>query len=415
MFQDSARTMPNANPLFTQTSFLRFWATRVSTTMANQMLMVAVGWQMYDLTHSAWDLGLVGLMQFVPALLLTLVVGQVADHYDRRWVLGLCLAGQALVAATLIWSSLSGWITREHILLASIALGTTKAFQMPTQQALTPQLVPLELLPRALAFSASGSQFAIIAGPAAGGFVYVAGAGAVYGLCTLLICIGIGFLAGVKLQHIQPAKREQVTRVSLLAGLHFIWQRKPVLGAISLDLFSVLLGGATALLPIYARDILHTGSWGLGFLRAAPALGSFLMSIWLTRNPIEHRAGRFMFSAVALYGVSTVIFGLSTNFLLSIMMLALSGAGDMVSVVIRQSLVQLETPDEMRGRVSAVNSVFIGASNQLGEFESGVTAAAWGAVASVVVGGLGTLAIVVIWMKLFPELARREQLGPDKT
>lgn len=402
--------MSDRNPLFAQHSFLKFWATRVSTTMANQMLMVAVGWQMYDLTHSAFDLGLVGLAQFAPALLLTLVVGQVADRYDRRYVLAICLAGQALVALMLIWASFAGWISREHILFASVALGTTKAFQMPTQQALTPQLVPAGLLPRALAFASSGAQFAIIAGPAAGGFVYVAGAGVVYSLCTFLILLGLLFLAGVKLEQHPVRAREPVTTRSLLAGIRFIWQRKPVLGAISLDLFSVLLGGATALLPIYARDILHTGPWGLGFLRAAPAVGAFLMSIWLTRHPIERAAGKTMFAAVALYGVSTLIFGLSTNFMLSLLMLALSGVGDMISVVIRQSLVQLETPDDMRGRVSAVNSVFIGASNQLGEFESGVTAAAWGAVASVVVGGVGTLAVVAIWMKLFPELVRREKL-----
>lgn len=407
--------MSSDNPLFAQTSFLRFWATRVSTTMANQMLMVAVGWQMYDTTHSAWDLGLVGLAQFLPALLLTLVVGQVADHYDRRRVLAACLAGQGLVALCLIWASLAGWISREYILLASVALGTTKAFQMPTQQALTPQLVSPDLLPRALAFASSGAQFAIIAGPATGGFVYVAGPAAVYALSGLLIIVGLAFLAGVSLQHVPARKREPVTMQSLLAGIRFIWHRKPVLGAISLDLFSVLLGGATALLPIYARDILHTGPWGLGFLRAAPAVGSFLMSLWLTRNPIQRGAGRMMFAAVALYGVSTIVFGLSSSFVLSLAMLALSGCGDMISVVIRQSLVQLETPDEMRGRVSAVNSVFIGASNQLGEFESGVTAAMWGAVGSVVVGGIGTLAVVAIWMKLFPELVRRERLGAEQS
>lgn len=405
--------MSDKNPLFAQRSFLRFWATRVATTMANQMLMVAVGWQMYDLTHSAWDLGLVGLVQFAPALLLTLVVGQVADHYDRRKVLASCLAGQAVVSLLLVWASFSGWINRELILLASVALGVTKAFQMPTQQALTPQLVPAELLPRALAFASSGTQFAIIAGPATGGFVYVSGAGAVYALCAGLIVLGLGFLTGVKTEHAAVRAREPVTRKSLLAGIRFIWHRKPVLGAISLDLFSVLLGGATALLPIYARDILHTGPWGLGFLRGAPALGAFVTSLWLTRHPIERRAGKLMFAAVAVYGVSTLVFGLSTNFMLSLVMLAFSGAGDMVSVVIRQSLVQLETPDEMRGRVSAVNSVFIGASNQLGEFESGATAAAWGAVTSVVVGGLGTLTVVAIWMRLFPELARRERLGSE--
>ncbi|MDP5240054.1 MFS transporter [Uliginosibacterium sp. 31-16] len=404
--------MQASNPLFQNRSFLAFWATRMCTTMANQMMMVAVGWQMYDLTHSAWDLGLVGLYQFLPALALTLVVGQVADRFDRRRVLGLCLVAQALIVAGLIWATFSGWISREHILLAAVALGVTKAFQMPTQQALGPLLVPAELLPRALAFNSAGVQFAIIAGPAAGGFVYVAGAHAVYGLCGLLFVAAAGFLAPVRYDHQPTLAREPVTRASLFAGIRFIWQRKAVLGATSLDLFAVLLGGAVALLPIYARDILHTGPWGLGFLRAAPAAGAFCMSIWLTRHPIEQRAGKVMFGAVAVYGLATLVFGVSTSFMLSLVMLAVSGAADMISVVIRQSLVQLETPDEMRGRVSAVNSIFIGASNQLGEFESGVTAAAFGPVASVVIGGLGTLGVVGLWMRLFPSLAQRDRLQP---
>lgn len=405
--------MQLTDPLFRNRSFVAFWATRICTTMANQMMMVAVGWQMYDLTHRALDLGLVGLAQFLPALALTLVVGQVADRYDRRRVLGLCLVGQALIVAALIWATLAGWISREHILLASLALGTTKAFQMPTQQALAPLLVPAELLPRALAFNAAGAQFAIIAGPAAGGFVYVAGAHAVYGLCGLLFLAAAVFLAPVRYDHEPALAREPISRASLFAGFHFIWLRKTVLGATSLDLFAVLLGGATALLPIYARDILHTGPWGLGFLRAAPAVGAFCMSIWLTRHPIERNAGKTMFGAVAVYGVSTLVFGVSTSFVLSLVMLIISGAGDMISVVVRQSLVQLETPDEMRGRVSAVNSIFIGASNQLGEFESGVTAAAFGPVASVVIGGLGTLGVVALWMRLFPALSRRNRLQPE--
>ena len=217
---------------------------------------------------------------------------------------------------------------------------------------------------------------------------------------------------GVRYAHTPVMARQPLSWNNLFAGIHFIWQHKQVLGATSLDLFAVLLGGATALLPIYARDILHTGPWGLGFLRAAPAAGAFCMSIWLTRHPIERNAGKIMFGAVALYGLSTLVFGLSTSFALSLVALAISGAGDMISVVVRQSLVQLETPDTMRGRVSAVNSIFIGASNQLGEFESGVTAAAFGPVASVVIGGLGTLAVVGLWTRLFPELARRSRLQP---
>lgn len=402
--------MDRSNPLLKNHSFLAFWATRICTTLANQMMMVAVGYQMYDLTHSAWDLGLVGLCQFLPSLALVLVVGQIADRFDRRRVLALCLAGQFLVVAALIWATLAGWISREHILAASVALGVTKAFQMPTQQALVPLLVSADVLPRALALNSAGSEFAIMAGPAAGGFVYIAGAHAVYGLCGLLFLAALGFLMTVRYDHSPVAAREPVSLATLFAGVHFIWVRKSVLGAISLDLFAVLLGGATALLPIYARDILHTGSWGLGFLRAAPAVGSFVMSLWLANRPIEHNTGKVMFAAVAIYGITTVIFGLSTNFLLSLLMLAISGAADMISVVIRQSLVQLDTPDEMRGRVSAVNSIFVGASNQLGEFESGTVAALAGTVASVVIGGIGTLAVVGLWMKWFPELTRRDRL-----
>ncbi|MBK9614955.1 MAG: MFS transporter [Uliginosibacterium sp.] len=407
--------MKASHPLFAHRAFMHFWCGRVTTTMANQMMMVAVAWQMYDLTHSAWDLGLVGLFQFAPALALTLVVGHVADRFDRSRILALCLAAQIVVALALIWGSFDGWINREMILLAALALGASKAFQMPTQQALGPLLVPAAILPQALAFNSAGAQFAIIAGPAAGGFIYVAGAHAVYAVCGALFLAALGFILRIRLDHAPVMARQPVTLKTLLAGIDFIWHRKQVLGAISLDLFAVLLGGATALLPIFARDILHCGPWALGLLRAAPAIGAFGMSIWLTRRPIERNAGKVMFSAVAVYGVATLVFGLSTNFLLSLAMLALSGAADMISVVIRQSLVQLETPNEMRGRVSAVNSIFIGASNQLGEFESGLTAAWWGAVPSVIVGGLGTLAVVAVWMRLFPALSQRQKLQAEAT
>lgn len=402
--------MTPQHPLFSHRSFMHFWFGRIATTMANQMLMVAVAWQMYDLTHSAWDLGLVGLIQFAPALALTLVVGHVADRFDRSRILALCLAGQVVVTLGLIWGSLGGWINREFILFAALALGTSKAFQMPTQQALGPLLVPSVVLPQALAFNSAGAQFAIIAGPAAGGFIYVAGAHVVYAVCAVLFLVALYFVLHIRLDHVPVKAHQPVSLKTLLAGINFIWHRKQVLGAISLDLFAVLLGGATALLPIFARDILHCGPWALGLLRAAPAIGAFTMSIWLTRRPIERNTGKVMFGAVAVYGMTTVVFGLSSSFVLSLIMLGISGAADMISVVIRQSLVQLETPDEMRGRVSAVNSIFIGASNQLGEFESGVTAAWWGAVPSVVIGGLGTLAIVAVWMRLFPALSQRQKL-----
>jgi MFS family permease len=397
------------NPLHDYPPFRHFFFSRLATTMANQMMMVVVAWQMYDLTHSAYDLGMVGLAQFLPSLALILLVGQVADRYDRRRVLAWCLAGQMLVTLALVAGTLGGWLNREAILLCSIALGAARAFQMPTQQALGPLLVPPLVLPRALAITAAGSQFAIILGPAIGGFVYVAGAHVVYLLCGALFLLAITMVFLVRVEQ-APREHAAVTLQSLFAGVSFIRQRKDVLGAISLDLFAVLLGGAVALLPIYAKDILHVGPWGLGLLRSAPAFGAFAMSLYLARHPVQSKVGQVMFGSVAIYGAATIVFGLSTSFLLSLAALAVTGAFDMVSVVVRQSLVQLDTPNEMRGRVSAVNSIFIGASNQLGEFESGITAGWLGAVPSVLLGGVGTLLVVGAWMRLFPSLARREKL-----
>ena len=394
-------------------SFLRFWWSRVAATMAQQMTLVALGWHMYDLTGSALDLGWVGLAQFVPALLLALPAGHLIDRHPRHLILALCLAAQTGVALTLLAGTLGGWVGRDAILGLSLVLGAVRAFQMPAQQALAPQLVPAEVLPRALAFSSAGMQGAIIVGPALGGLIYAGGAGAVYATSAVLSMLGSTLLLGLRVPA-PRAGREPMTLASLFAGFRFIWQRKPVLGAVSLDLFAVLLGGATALLPIFARDILHSGPFGVGLLRSAPAVGALAMSIALSRWPIARRAGPAMFVAVALYGVAMIVFGLSTAFWLSFGALLVSGAADMVSVVIRQSLVQLETPDDMRGRVSAVNSIFIGASNQLGEFESGLTAAWLGAVGSVVAGGVGTLAVVGLWVRLFPSLARRERLTADQ-
>jgi len=374
------------------------------------MLMVAVGWQMYDLTGSAWDLGLVGLLQFAPALLLVLVAGHVVDRFHRARIVGLCMAAQTAIAALLAFSAHQQWASRELLLAISVLLGTVKAFQMPAQQALAPALVPPGVLPRALAFSSMGSQAAIVVGPAVGGFVYVAGAQAVYAVCAALFAIAGALVAGVRYEH-APAASRKVDAATLLAGVHFVRHRPVVLGAISLDLFAVLLGGATALLPIFAKDILHTGPWGLGLLRASPAAGAVAMSLLLTRWPIARRAGRVLLGAVALYGAATLVFGLSHWFGLSMAALVVAGAADMVSIVIRQSLVQLDTPDDMRGRVSAVNSVFIGASNQLGEFESGATAALLGPVGSVLLGGVGTLVVAGLWLKLFPALAQRDQLA----
>ena len=393
---------------------MRMWFARLAGTTGNQMLMVAVGWQMYELTGSAWDLGLVGLFQFVPALLLTLVAGHLADRVHRGGIVAVCLLAQGLVALVLMAGTQGlgaavPWVSRDWLLGLSVVLGAARAFQMPAQQALTPMLVPAAMLPRAMAFSSAGMQASVIGGPALGGVIFVAGATAVYGTCAVLFLIGCYWVLRVKYTHVAPL-REPVTMAVMLAGAVFVWQRKALLGAVSLDLFAVLLGGATALLPLFAKDILHVGPWGLGLLRAAPAVGALLMSALLTRWPLARRVGYRMLMAVAVYGVCMVVFGLSTSFVLSLLMLAISGAADMVSVVVRQTLVQLETPNEMRGRVSAINSVFIGASNQLGEFESGATAAVMGPVGSVVLGGVGTLLVAAAWLRYFPELAKRDRL-----
>ncbi|MGA8785723.1 MAG: MFS transporter [Polaromonas sp.] len=397
-----------------QRAFMRMWFARLFGTTGNQMLMVAVGWQMYELTGSAWDLGLVGLYQFAPALLLTLVAGHVADRLHRGRIVAACLVSQAsvaliLVAATQGWGASTGWASRELLLGVSVMLGVARAFQMPAQQALTPMLVPPAMLPRAMAFSSAGMQAAVMGGPALGGVIFVAGATAVYATCAFLFATGCGLIAVLRYDHVPPP-REPVSLRTLLAGAEFVWQRKALLGAVSLDLFAVLLGGATALLPMFAKDILHVGPWGLGLLRGAPAAGALLTSVVLTRWPMDRRVGRTMLQAVALYGICMLVFGLSTSFVLSLFALAVSGAADMVSVVVRQTLMQIETPNDMRGRVSAVNSVFIGASNQLGEFESGATAALLGPVGSVLAGGIGTLVVAALWLKGFPALAGRDRM-----
>ena len=400
-------------PLSGFRAFMRLWYARLASTSANQMLMVAIGWQMYDLTGSAWDLGMVGLLQFLPALLLVLIAGHVVDRHHRAHIVGLCMLAQTTIALLLAASTHQHWASRELLYATSVLLGTVKAFQMPAQQALTPALVPAEVLPRALAFSSMGSQGAIVAGPALGGFIYVAGPQAVYAVCAGLFALSGALVAGVRYAHVKAAARN-MSFDTLLAGVRFVRCKPVVLGAISLDLFAVLLGGATALLPIFAKDILHTGPWGLGLLRAAPAVGAFTLSLLLTRFPITRHAGRVLLGGVAVYGLATIVFGLSTSFIVSFIALIVVGAGDMVSIVIRQSLVQLDTPDDMRGRVSAVNSVFIGASNQLGEFESGVTAALLGPVGSVVLGGLGTLVVAGLWFRLFPSLANRDALASPR-
>ncbi|MDN8615468.1 MFS transporter [Variovorax ginsengisoli] len=388
---------------------MRLWSARLFGTAASQMLLVAIGWHMYDLTGSAWDLGLVGLYQFVPALLLALLAGHVVDRHHRGRIVAACFGVQGAVALVLLLAVQARHDTRGLLLALSLVLGAVRAFQMPAQQALTPLLVSPMMLPRAMAFSSAGMQGAIIGGPALGGLLFVAGMGVVYGVAVAFFVVAAALVLRLRYAHLPPA-REPVTLRTVLAGVDFIWKRKPVLGAVSLDLFAVLLGGAVALLPIYAKDILHTGPWGLGLLRGAPAVGALAMSILLTRRPVERHVGRTLLLAVGLFGVCMVVFGLSRSFTVSLVALAVSGGADMVNVVIRQTLVQLETPDAMRGRVSAVNSIFIGASNQLGEFESGATAALLGPVGSVVAGGVGTVLVALAWFRLFPSLAQRDRI-----
>lgn len=400
-----------------QRQFMRLWTARLFATAGNQMLMVAVGWQMYELTGSAWDLGLVGLYQFLPALLFTLVAGHVADRLHRGRIMATCILIQALVAGLLVGATqgVAGsapWLSRELLLAVSVVLGLTRAFQMPAHQALTPMLLPNALLPRGLAFSSAGIQSAIIGGPALGGLLFIFGANVVYATCGLFFVVAAVLVLRLRYTHVPPPA-EPATLRTLLAGVAFVWQRKLLLGAVSLDLFAVLLGGATALLPMFARDILQVGPSGLGLLRSAPAVGALCMSVALTRWPLRRQVGRTLFISVALFGVCMLVFGLSGSFWLSMLALAASGAADTISVVVRQTLVQIETPNAMRGRVSAVNSVFIGASNQLGEFESGVTAEWFGPVWSVVLGGVGTLLVAAAWSRMFPSLARRDRLESD--
>ncbi len=388
---------------------MQLWVARLFGTAASQMLLVAIGWHMYDLTSSAWDLGLVGLYQFAPALVLALYAGHVVDRHHRGRIVAACFAVQGIVALGLLVAHQAQYDSRGLLLGMSLVLGAVRAFQMPAQQALTPMLVPPLMLSRAMAFSSAGMQGAIIGGPALGGLLFIIGMGAVYGASVLCFVVGGVLVARLHYSY-TPAAHEPVTVATVLAGVDFIWKRKPVLGAVSLDLFAVLLGGAVALLPIYARDILHTGPWGLGLLRGAPAVGALVMSIALTRRPIERNVGRTLLLAIALFGVCMVVFGFSRSFLVSLVALAVSGGADMVTVVIRQTLVQLETPDAMRGRVRAVNSIFIGGSNQLGEFESGATAALIGPVGSVVMGGVGTVLVALTWFRLFPSLSKRDRM-----
>jgi MFS family permease len=389
--------------------YLHLASSRVLTALATQAVTIAVGWMIYDLTHSAFALGFVGFCQFLPRFVLTLVVGQVADRFDRRMIVFLCQTVQALVSLCMVLAIWEGWVTPAVIFAAVTVLGAATAFQQPTSTALLPNVVPPSLLQQAVATSTSLQQAAFIIGPAAGGLLYGLSPAAPFLVAVVLMAVACIHILCIRIER-RVAPREPVTLTSVFAGVAFVRSRPIILGAISLDLFAVLLGGATALMPIFASDILHAGPWGLGFLRAAPAVGALAMAILLARRPLRTNVGRRMMIACAVFGIATIGFSLSSSILLSVGCLAVLGAADTVSVVVRSSLVQLLTPDEMRGRVNAVNSLFIGTSNQLGEFESGLLAGLLGPVATGVIGGLGTLVVVVLWFRLFPELARVKTL-----
>ncbi|AND69946.1 MFS transporter [Dyella thiooxydans] len=400
---------PAGDALFRHRAFVAFWFARIASGFGFQMLSVAVGWQIYAITGRALDLGLIGLAQFIPSVLLALPAGHVADQFERRRIVLLGQLVEFVAIALLAGLTLTGGVHEATILALVFAIGVAKAFEFPAMQSMLPALVPAPILPRAMAMSASAGQAAMIMGPALGGFLYVAGPGVVYVVAGALYLVAAGLMAWLRYER-TPPRREPATLKTVFAGVHFIRQRPDVLGVISLDLFAVLLGGATALLPIFARDILHTGPWGLGLLRAAPAVGALLMSLWLARHTMQQRVGMTMFASVAGFGLATLVFAVSTTLWLSLAALFALGAFDMVSMVIRGALVQLDTPDDMRGRVSAVNAIFINTSNQLGEFESGMLAAWVGAVPATLIGGLGTLVVVALWMAWFPSLRRREQL-----
>ncbi|MCG5240975.1 MFS transporter [Azospirillum doebereinerae] len=395
---------------FRHRAFALFWCARVCSMLALQMQVVAVGWQVYDLTGNPLDLGLVGLFQFLPTLALALVAGHVVDSHDRKGVLLGALSVELVAIAALLTMTLAGALAPLAIFCIVALIGAAKSFEGPANQAILSATVPVEDLPNAVAWHSSGVQVALISGPALGGLLYIAGPAAVYGASTVMMLLSVTLILAMRPRPVTMTKRA-MSLTNMLAGAAFIRSRPEILGAISLDLFAVLLGGATALLPIYARDVLHVGPWGLGLLRSAPALGALITAVCITRWGVRRHAGRWMLIAVAGFGAATIAFGLSADPVLSFAALFAVGATDQISVFVRQTLVQLSTPDDMRGRVGAVASLFIGASNQLGEFESGALAAALGVVPAVVLGGVGAVGLAVAWAWRFPALRRIDRLS----
>jgi MFS family permease len=394
---------------FRHVSYSRFFYARILVSFATQIISVAVGWQMYDVTASAVYLGLIGLVQFLPSLLLMLVTGTVADRYNRRAIAAICTLVGTVCSAALLFLTLTGSFAPLPVFVILTIFGIERAFMTPATQSLAPNLVPPEDLSNAVAWNSSSWQVAAILGPVAGGLLYGASPALAYAVAVIFSAVG-ALLTFMIPKPAQRTSAEAKNWETILAGFRFIWSEKVVLGAISLDLFAVLLGGATALMPIYARDILTLGPWGLGLLRAAPGFGAIAMAIFLASHPLRHRAGLYMFCGVALFGVGTLVFGISSTPWLSIAALALMGASDMISVYVRETLIALWTPDHVRGRVNAVNMVFVGASNELGEFRAGTMASIVGAVPAVVIGGIGTLAVAFIWANGFPQLRKIDAL-----
>jgi MFS family permease len=402
-------TQTGAGALLRQPSIIFFLLSRSLSRFSSQIGAVAIGWQVYDMTGRAFDLGMVGLVQFLPTALLVFVAGHAADRFERKRVIQVCQVAEALTALFLAWGAFAGWLTELHIFIATFVLGTAGAFESPATAALLPLIAPPGTLQRATALSAGAIQIATITGPALGGFAYAVSPGLPYGIMLVFWLIAMLFTGAIRVLA-QEAPKDSPSGDDVFAGVRFIRSDPAILGTISLDLFAVLFGGVTALLPIYARDILDAGPFGLGVLRAAPAVGALLTTVVLARHTIDSRVGLRMFLAIIMFGAATVVFALSHWMWLSLISLAVLGAADTVSVVIRFSLVQLRTPDAMRGRVGAVNFLFINASNQLGQFESGVTAALFGTVPAAVLGGVATVAIALLWMRLFPTLRDVERL-----
>ncbi|MEO1702860.1 MAG: MFS transporter [Pseudomonadota bacterium] len=388
---------------FRYPAYVKYWLSRFLATLAGMMIAVAVGWQVYDLTRNPLDLGIIGLVQFVPLLLLVFITGTVADRFGRRNVMSWAIAAEMICALAILYYSWRGLTSPFPIFVALAGFGAARAFFGPASQSLVVNLVPRDVFPNAVAWNSSAWQVASIGGPVLGGLLYGVGANVAYVTAALFIAVAFVLIRMIPKPQ-EQGKTEQVTLSSLFEGIRYVRKEKVVLGAISLDLFAVLLGGAVALLPVFARDVLETGPWGLGLLRAAPGIGAVVMALMLTASPIRDHAGRILLVFVALFGVFTIVFGFSTLTWLSVVALLMVGATDAVSVYIRETVIQLWTPDEVRGRVNAINMVFIGASNELGEFRAGFVAAWIGAVPAVILGGAGAVVVAGAWAWLFPQL-----------